>query len=115
MTLGFLLAVLVASVSWVTIIPRQTCLCNQYGSIDSQCDFTSKDTCRCRSGFDGTYCDTCSDGYFNFPNCTRKLSTTTGWPRPFFPERNAYICFNFEVTQKSLNMGRFDNYTFYLS
>ena len=39
----------------------------------------------------------------------------TGWPRPFFPERNAYICFNFEVTQKSLNMGRFDNYTFYLS
>ena len=39
----------------------------------------------------------------------------TGWPRPFFPERNAYISFNFEVLQKCLNMGRFENYAFYLS
>ena len=73
MTLCLLLAVLVASIAWITIIPRQTCLCNQYGSIDSQCNFTSKDTCKCRSGFNGTYCETCSDGYFNFPNCTRKF------------------------------------------
>ena len=43
------------------------------------------------------------------------VALSTGWPRPFFSERNAYIFFNFEVTQKSLNMGRFDNYTFYLS
>ena len=35
--------------------------------------------------------------------------------KTIFSERNAYISFNFEVTQKSLNMGRFDNYTFYLS
>ena len=41
-------------------------------------------------------------------------SNITGRPRPFFPERNAYISFNFEVTQKSLNMGRFENYTFHL-
>ena len=41
--------------------------------------------------------------------------STTGWPRPFFGERNAYISFNFEVTQKSLNMGRFENYTFHLN
>ena len=39
----------------------------------------------------------------------------TGWPRPFFPERNAYISFNFEVTQTSLNIGRFEKYTFYLN
>ena len=38
----------------------------------------------------------------------------TGWPRPFFSETSAYISFNFEVTQNSLNMGRFENYTFYL-
>ena len=40
---------------------------------------------------------------------------STGWPRPFFPERNAYISFNFEVTQKSLKIGRFENYTFHLN
>ena len=43
------------------------------------------------------------------------LNVPTEWPRPFFSERNAYIFFNFEVTQKSLNMGRFENYTFYLT
>ena len=44
-----------------------------------------------------------------------EIEKHTGWPRPFLCERNAYISFNFEVTQKSLNMGRFENYTFYLS
>ena len=33
----------------------------------------------------------------------------------FTKEMLTYISFNFEVTQKSLNMGRFDNYTFYLN
>ena len=56
---------------------------------------------------------------FSCTGWAEKMITTavlsTRWPRPFFGERNAYSSFNFKVTQKSLNMGRFDNYTFYSS
>ena len=49
------------------------CLCNQYGSVDGQCDPTLKDRCKCKQTFDGAYCDVCSAGYFDFPNCSRKF------------------------------------------
>ena len=27
---------------------------------------------QCKVGFQGPNCETCADGYFNFPNCTGK-------------------------------------------
>ena len=32
-------------------------------------------------------------------NSCEQQNSTTGWPRPFLCERNAYISFNFEVTK----------------
>ena len=69
-------------------------------------------------GKNSTYISVCNDFsmFLNRIDIFENIeSPHTGWPRPFFSERNAYISFNFEVTQKSLNMGRFENYTFYLS
>ena len=51
---------------------------------------------------------------FNNYHFYTKALLYTGWPRPFFAERNACISFSFEVIQKSLNIERFENYTWYL-
>ena len=40
---------------------------------------------------------------------------STGCPRSKIPERNAYISFNFWVTAKSFEMGKFQKYTFFLT
>ena len=40
---------------------------------------------------------------------------STGCPRSKIPERNAYISFNFWVTAKSFEMGKFQKYTFFLA
>ena len=58
---------------WWKYLKISECLCNQYGSVDGQCDPTLKDRCKCKQTFDGAYCDVCSAGYFDFPNCSRKF------------------------------------------
>ena len=50
------------------------CGCNLDGSKNSSCSSCGK--CYCKSNVVGEKCDTCANGYFNFPNCIGKISLT---------------------------------------
>ena len=43
------------------------CLCNSEGSTGHECNDLGH--CNCRPNVDGNRCDSCSDGFFNFPGC----------------------------------------------
>ena len=48
------------------------CACNKDGSIDSTCDITSGH-CSCIDNVGGDKCDTCHNGWYDFPSCQGEL------------------------------------------
>ena len=52
------------------------CECNEEGSMDSTCNGDGQ--CTCKANIQGEICDNCTDGYFDFPNCTRFRVSSTG-------------------------------------
>ncbi|XP_015209136.2 laminin subunit alpha-3 isoform X2 [Lepisosteus oculatus] len=46
----------------------QPCRCSGPGAADQFCDMLTGD-CRCRTEFQGKYCERCAPGHFNYPNC----------------------------------------------
>lgn len=47
------------------------CQCSGPGCLDGSCDLVSGHAV-CRSGFQGSQCDQCAPGYFNYPLCQRE-------------------------------------------
>ena len=43
------------------------CGCSTDGSNSTACDSTGQ--CECQKGFNGTKCDECDTGYYEFPIC----------------------------------------------
>ena len=48
-------------------MPFIECNCRQDGSENENCDNGGK--CSCKRGFDGYKCNTCTKGFFGFPQC----------------------------------------------
>lgn len=43
------------------------CNCDSHGAIGVSCDTEGK--CQCRENFDGSRCNQCKEGFYNFPTC----------------------------------------------
>ena len=57
------------SIFWLIFVPTSDCNCDPQGSIDNFCDPISGH-CLCNStSIGGVFCDTCIDGFYEFPYC----------------------------------------------
>ena len=56
------------TVHWNEIF--SACNCENPGSIGVSCDDEGK--CQCKPNFDGSKCEKCGDGYYNYPLCEGK-------------------------------------------
>ena len=48
------------------------CNCNTQGSFDNTCNDNGK--CSCKANIINDKCNTCADGFYNFPTCQGKLT-----------------------------------------
>ncbi|XP_069076126.1 laminin subunit alpha-3 isoform X1 [Pleurodeles waltl] len=48
----------------------QPCQCYGFGVLNNQCDGKTGQ-CTCQARFQGSFCDSCATGYFNYPFCQR--------------------------------------------
>ncbi|XP_064409675.1 laminin subunit alpha-3 isoform X2 [Latimeria chalumnae] len=55
----------------------QPCQCYNPGVLTRECDSETGE-CKCRTGFQGFYCESCAVGYFNYPYCQECRCNTAG-------------------------------------
>ncbi|KHJ40539.1 laminin EGF-like protein [Trichuris suis] len=53
------------------------CACSQPGSVDNVCNRITGQ-CYCKMNYNGTACERCASGYFNYPKCTFCSCNTAG-------------------------------------
>nr|XP_014340901.1 PREDICTED: laminin subunit alpha-5-like [Latimeria chalumnae] len=55
----------------------KACQCYNPGVLTRECDSETGE-CKCRTGFQGFYCESCAVGYFNYPYCQECRCNTAG-------------------------------------
>lgn len=60
------------NITWLLLIFTfdllQNCSCSSTGSLKQQCD-PNTGHCDCKKGYEGEKCNSCSFGYYGYPNC----------------------------------------------